>query len=225
MLSLLVAISILTAEDERSGVRRADLREWINGPGKSMGKKEAERAVQTRQAILKAAKSGRTNSKLSDIDERTIGNRLVLSFPSNEIKRSYIDTVTKLLDADKEKVKNPPPGFPILSVRDLQVGRIGKLRRFASVADVDDNDDFQVSQVIDDQNLLARFDMFRGESIVVWMTMPTSGMVDDRTYSVGDHIYEVVETKQYNTALGTNTVFRVERRTVEELVKSAADIK
>ena len=91
---------------------------------------------------------------------------------------------------------------------------------------------FKVVSVIDENNVLGEITLKKaGEAAydargvfyrkdaksVVWLNMPTKGMVDDADYTT-DAFFTVTETKQYNSAAGTKrTVFFLKMKTSGEI--------
>lgn len=218
------AIVLSFAADDGAGIDRRELSNWIAGPGLELGRGEAAANLKAAEKALEATKKGRVNSKLTETKISSIGSRMVVSFPTSKEKDEAIERGKNMVLEAKDRVKNPLPGFPMLTVPKVAVGRIGKLRRVISVGDDHaEGEVFRVVQVIDENNVIVSFaDKFLREDVALWLTMPTSGMVDGKSYSTNGWIFETVETKTYGTAAGgTRTLFRLEQRTAQELVEIA----
>jgi hypothetical protein len=86
-------------------------------------------------------------------------------------------------------------GKRFLGWKTLEVGDIGRLCNR-----------FKVIQVIDDHNAIVETIFGNAGKKVVWLNVPTKGMVDDEIYS-DDAYFEIVSTRTYETAAGSKTVF------------------
>ena len=126
------------------------------------------------------------------------------------------------------------PNMPLLYLWKLELGQIGLLTG-NSLRDNAKNK-FEVMQVIDDYNMLIASQ--RNATTVdplnvvettkerwVWVSgVPTKGIVDDSVVKL-EQVFEVVDTKRYAAAIGTNTVFVIQPFEIQSPDKLLAVLK
>lgn len=94
------------------------------------------------------------------------------------------------------------PSWPQLNHMDIKVGTVGTIdsKEYGFGA--------EVVQIIDDQTAIIRF---AGNKNHRWAKLPTAGMVDGSEVHM-EGVWEVTETKAYQTAVGSRrTIFVIER--------------
>lgn len=226
MILAAVVVVALSQFESGSGVQREQLKEWNNGPGKTLGLKAAKAKTTELQKHLELVKNGRINSKIKDRTITPVNGRPVMFFPDSKSKTQYRQEVERLIEESKNKEKDPYPGYPALVTTRLKVGAIGQLEirsndgfRVAIVGYPDDALPVTVRQIVDANNAIIHLGPKPWKDpVVVWITTPTKGMVDDHEYDLGRAIVEVIGTKQYDTVSGgTKTIFHLVTRTADEL--------
>lgn len=213
-----LACSVVGAEDG-DGITRAELKAWNAGPGKELAKNYTKKQVAELEKKLEHLKDAKVNSRAENGQTVTIRNKQYLAFKTTKDKNAAIDEVKKQIVAEKESAAEVD--YPYLLVRNLSVGRIGRLafqlEDGPQVVSSEVGVPITVVQVVDDKNLIGRLGT---EDNFVWLTTSTVGVVDDQKYAMIGRLVEVVGTKQYTTvAGGTKTVFHLVERTVKDLSK------
>lgn len=219
-LAWVVALLCAFAEaEEGDGISRSDLKSWNSGPGKELAKNYTKKTISNLEKKLDQLKAAKVNPRAENGQTVVIRGKEYLAFRTTKDKNAAIDEIKKQIAAEKESA--PEIDYPTLLVRNLAIGRIGRIRfqleDGPQVVSSEIGVPITVAQVIDDKNLIGRFG---NEDNFVWLTTSTVGVVDDQKYAMIGRLVEVVGTKQYATVSGgTKTVFHLVERTPKELAK------
>lgn len=143
-------------------------------------------------------------------------------------------------EVEIRKLHRNPPTIPFLYLWKLRIGRIGRLTGNLTSGDDKEQNHYKVVQIIDGQNMLIEGhdgdvslkisdevtlpQYVRGEALVWVSGVSTEGIVDDSYTKLGQ-VFEVIGTKQYQTALGSKTVFEISPFPIQDTAAFRARIK
>lgn len=213
------AATVLAADNEV--VLRKDFKNYVEAIGIPKAKAKLNDGIAKLEISLKAAKNAQVDQRRKEKFEKVVSGRLVMTFVSKEQKAETVKKLEDAIEAAKQKLESNPWVPPLLSPGSPKIGQIGRLYQYAPYHEEhESHSTFEVVQVVDGSNCLITF----GRAIDgnrAWLTTPTAGMVDGKSYSFQNDIFECVGTKQYSTVIGApKTVHHLKQVKIEDLLKN-----